>query len=72
MSTTAPALLLPSEAAARLRVTVATLSKWRSRGYGPAFVRVGDLPRYREVDVVAWIESRIATSTAARFANPAA
>jgi hypothetical protein len=35
-----------------------TLRTWRNRGQGPAFVKAGDLLRYRVEDVKAWVESR--------------
>ena len=35
-----------------------TLADWRSRGIGPAYVRVGRHVRYRDVDVDRWLESQ--------------
>ncbi|MBK8230668.1 MAG: helix-turn-helix domain-containing protein [Candidatus Eisenbacteria bacterium] len=42
-----PILLPPPDAARLLGVSVATLTDWRQRGAGPAFVRIGDGPRGR-------------------------
>jgi len=50
-------LLSEDEVAALLKVARGTMRTWRNRGQGPAFVKVGDLLRYRVVDVQAWIES---------------
>ena len=51
-------LLSEDEVAARLKVARGTLRTWRNRGQGPAFVKAGDLLRYRVADVQAWVESR--------------
>lgn len=50
-------LLGPEEVATVLGVKVDTLRIWRSRGKGPAVCHIGRLCRYRESDVVAFIES---------------
>ncbi len=42
-----------------------TLQAWRSRGRGPAFVKIGRLVRYRGADVKQWINSRTVRSTSA-------
>jgi excisionase family DNA binding protein len=39
-----------------LGVPVQTLYAWRSRGRGPASLRVGRHLRYRRVDLDAWVE----------------
>ena len=44
-------LLLPEEAAKVLRVSVATLKDWRYRGVGPAWIKVGQRPRYDRRDL---------------------
>lgn len=49
-------LLTAEEAAARLGVSVATLSRWRLRRIHLPFVRVGSTYRYRPEDVEAAIE----------------
>ncbi len=38
----------------RWQISVRTLEKWRSRGDGPKFVKVGSAVRYRLTDVEAW------------------
>jgi predicted site-specific integrase-resolvase len=49
-------LLGPDEVAMALGVKVDTLRVWRSRGKGPAVCHIGRLCRYREADVIAFIE----------------
>lgn len=52
---TAPALLTPIEAAAFLQLTVKTLEKWRGKGIGPKFRRMGHRTvRYSQDDLVNW------------------
>jgi len=50
-------MLNEKQAASVLGCKVALLRKWRRLGGGPAFCRVGRLIRYREVDLVAFIEA---------------
>ncbi|WP_332888575.1 helix-turn-helix domain-containing protein [Actinophytocola xanthii] len=40
-----------------LGVPVNTLYQWRHRGYGPTARRVGRYIRYKQADVIAWVES---------------
>jgi excisionase family DNA binding protein len=40
-----------------LGVPVKTLYEWRVRRYGPPAARVGRFLRYREDDVIMWLES---------------
>ena len=52
----APAALWRSrDVAAFLTVSEATLSRWRRRGVGPGFVRVGGIARYRPETVRIWL-----------------
>lgn len=52
---TAPALLTPKEAAAFLQLTEKTLEKWRSKGIGPKFRRMGHRTvRYSQDDLITW------------------
>lgn len=44
--------------AAYLKVPVATVYSWRSKGYGPVGIRVGRYVRYRASDVEAWLASQ--------------
>lgn len=57
-------LLLPSEVAAILGVSVRTLEGWRLRGGGPGFVRISVRAcRYRRSVLLAWISAREKKST---------
>lgn len=52
-----PKLLTPKEAAAYLQVTVGTLAVWRTtQRYPLAYIKVGRSVRYREADVLAFLE----------------
>lgn len=58
-------LLTPKQAAAQIGVTAGTLSVWRSTGrYSIPFIKVGRNVRYRQSDLVAWLESRTRESGA--------
>ena len=37
---------------------VETVRRWRLRGQGPRFIKIGAMVRYRASDVQAWLESR--------------
>lgn len=39
-----------------LAVPVATLYKWRCSGHGPKGLRMGRYLRYRQVDVLSWLD----------------
>jgi hypothetical protein len=52
-------LVSESEAAAALHVKKQTLTAWRNRGQGPAFVRVGKLIFYKPSHLREYIDSRI-------------
>src|SRR6185312_11415324 len=54
---TAP-LWFSREAAAYLRVSEATLSRWRRQRLGPPFVQVGSIARYRASTVRDWVSSQ--------------
>jgi excisionase family DNA binding protein len=43
------------EIAAYLKVSESTLSRWRSAGKGPPFLRLGGIARYRIDAVDAWL-----------------
>lgn len=49
-------LMTTKEAAAFLDLKPNTLVKWRQRGEGPPFVRLGANVRYAEADLRAYIE----------------
>jgi predicted DNA-binding transcriptional regulator AlpA len=50
------ALLTSREVAALLRVSQSTLSRWRERGDGPAWVNLGGLPRYELDEIRSWVK----------------
>ena len=57
-------LLTEAEAAKLLKFTPRFLQARRTRGDGPAYVHVSSRAiRYRRIDLVAWIEARVRTST---------
>ena len=59
------ALLTPQQAAAYTGLAIATLQRQRSEGSGPRFVKLGRRRvGYRLADVRAWLDSRVASSTA--------
>ena len=49
--------------AKKLHCQPKTLQSWRVRGAGPPFCKIGRLVRYRDEDVMTWLESRRANST---------
>lgn len=51
-------LLTANEVAARLNLSAFTLSNWRSRRFGPAFVRCGRRVMYRVADVEDFLRAR--------------
>ncbi len=59
-----PAITLTTpEAAQYLRLSVATLNKWRVYGGGPPFVKLGRAVRYRLNDVEDFMSARRRSST---------
>lgn len=64
-------LLTEQEVAEVLGVTIKCLQDWRYHRRGPAFVKVGRLPRYRQSDLDSWIQSRtVPTSDSPASAVP--
>ena len=56
-------LLRETEAAALLTMRPQTLAVWRSRNYGPPFVRIGRSVRYRADELVKFLDRHtVATS----------
>ena len=52
-----PVKLTTAEVARALKVAPSTLCRWRAQGVGPRVFWLGEAtPRYREADVVAWLE----------------
>lgn len=60
-----PDQLVDAETAARfLDVSERTLERWRARGFGPRFVKIGDgLVKYRVRTMVEWSAAREQGST---------
>jgi predicted DNA-binding transcriptional regulator AlpA len=55
-----PEVVLPVEAASLLSVSLSLLKKWRMRGDGPRFVRLGGRAiGYRRTDLSDWITERV-------------
>ncbi len=44
-------------------VSTRTLQRWRLEGFGPTYVKLGRLVRYRQSDLESFLEERICTST---------
>lgn len=55
-------LLSQQALAERLGVPLGTLTDWRYRNKGPAFVRIGKHIRYRTTDVEAWLDAQTVTT----------
>lgn len=47
-------------------ISARTFQRWRQRGFGPKFLRVGTQIRYRQRDLDEWLSDRVAQSTADR------
>lgn len=52
-----------NEAAIRTGLSPVTLRKMRLNGTGPRFLKLGRAVRYRETDIEAWLNARVAFST---------
>lgn len=46
-----------------LEIKPKTAETWRVRGFGPKYIKVGALVRYRKSDIRAWMENRTVRST---------
>ena len=51
-------LVSPPDLAAMLDIPEHTLAQWRSRGTGPAYIKVGRHVRYRWSVVDAWLQEQ--------------
>jgi hypothetical protein len=58
--------------AARWHLSEACLERWRSEGIGPKFMKLKGRVLYRQVDIEAYEESRLATSTKTSTAQASA
>jgi predicted DNA-binding transcriptional regulator AlpA len=52
------------EEAARLQLSLRTLQAWRTRGDGPAYLKLGKAVRYNPLEVDRWLETRARKHTA--------
>ncbi len=52
-----PALVNETEAARVLGISVKTLRRWRWARKGPAFCKIGGAVRYRQADLLSFIEA---------------
>jgi predicted DNA-binding transcriptional regulator AlpA len=59
-------LLMPSEAATSLGVSLSWLAKARLRGNGPVYIKIGRAVRYRESGIRDYLRARTRTSTSER------
>lgn len=57
------ALLNTQQAANRLSLTVHALERWRVKGGGPPYAKLGSAVRYRVADLDAWIAANTGRST---------
>lgn len=60
-------LLSEERAAILLDLKRQTLAKWRVEGAGPPFVKAGRSVRYKQSDIVAFIETRAFKNTIEAF-----
>ena len=58
-------LIRASDLARLLGKAPATLATWRTRGFGPEFLKIGASVFYQRGDVVAWLKARRVKSAAA-------
>ena len=50
-------LLTETDVAKKLRVSLACFRRWRLEKRGPAFVKIGQLVRYRPEELELWIQA---------------
>ncbi len=56
-------LLNEKQAAKVLTVGTRVLQSWRVRGFGPTFLKLGRLIRYKQSAIDSWIEGQVRQST---------
>lgn len=56
-------ILTVKEAAAYLKLGKPTLDRYRVKGGGPKFGKLGSAVRYRRADLDTWLESKLVSST---------
>lgn len=62
-------LLTETDVAERLKVSLASVRRWRLERRGPTFVKVGALVRYRPEDLESWVTA-LPTSGDHRMSRP--
>jgi predicted DNA-binding transcriptional regulator AlpA len=67
-----PVMVDTDGAAARVGLKPSTLEALRSRGGGPAYVKLGRTVRYRVADLDAWVAARVIGSTGDQMREPRA
>jgi predicted DNA-binding transcriptional regulator AlpA len=60
-------LLTEIQISEQLQVSLACLRRWRLRGEGPQYIKVGPLVRYRPEDIDAWIADLPTAGNGRRF-----
>ncbi|TDC35910.1 DNA-binding protein [Kribbella albertanoniae] len=51
--------MTPQEAADYLKVGCSTMKRWRLRGEGPRYAKVGKAVRYREADLDEYVKGQL-------------
>ena len=51
-------LMTEVDVSRRLRISIATVRRWRLLGGGPTYLKIGASVRYRPEDLSKWVESR--------------
>ena len=55
-------LLTAAELSALIKVKEETLERWRMRGQGPPYIKLGKLVRYARADIAEWVQAGRVTS----------
>jgi hypothetical protein len=58
-----PPLLTEADVAKRLAISVRSVSRMRTAGGGPRYLKINHSVRYREADLAAWEEAQSRAST---------
>jgi hypothetical protein len=64
--------LTEKEVARQIKVSLASLRRWRLLQCGPRFIKVGALVRYRAEDLERWLETRGASDFLMKPISPQA
>lgn len=54
-------LLSSEDVSVQFGISKATLASWRTKSFGPVFVRVGRAVRYRTSDIESWLNDQLVT-----------